>query len=176
MRAVLVVLLSLLAAPVLAQNVPPSEDSVRRLLDLLQNRRVLEDAMSNMDGFTQKVMEQARQEEGVTFNAKQQQILDQFHTDMMSAIKDELAWSKLEPDFVSAYTKTFSQKEVNDMIAFYSSPSGQAVANKLPQVARQMSADIQERMMPLVKRIQQSAREMQPKLKAAGDPGAPAAH
>src|SRR5579862_3331166 len=111
MRAVLVVLLSLLAVPALAQNLPPSEDSVRHLLDLVQTHRILDEAMSNMDGFMHKAMEQARQEQGETLNAQQQQILDQFQSDMMSTIKDELAWSKVEPEIVGVYAKTFSQKE-----------------------------------------------------------------
>ena len=167
MRAALVALLALTAAqPLFAQNTPPSEDSVRHLLDLVQTHRILDEAMSNMDNFTQKAMEQARQGEPA-LNAKQQQIVDQFHTDMMSAIKDELAWSKVEPEIVSAYAKTFSQKEINDMIAFYSSPSGQSVANKMPLVSREMATDMQEKMMPLIKRIQQAARDMQAKLKAA---------
>ncbi|HEX4389675.1 MAG TPA: DUF2059 domain-containing protein [Steroidobacteraceae bacterium] len=167
MRAVLLALLALAAQPVLAQNVPPSEDSVRHLLDLMQTHRILDEAMSNMDSFTQKALEQVRQGEP-TLNAKQQQIADQFHTDMMSAIKDELAWSKVEPEIVSVYVKTFSQKEINDMITFYSTPSGQAVTSKLPMVSREMSANLQERMMPLIQRIKQSARDMQAKMKAAG--------
>ena len=171
MRAALVALLALSAAqPLFAQNAPPSEDSVRHLLDLMQTHRILDEAMSNMDNFTQKVMEQAHQGEPA-LNAKQQQIVDQFHTDMMSAIKDELAWSKIEPQIVSVYAKTFSQKEVNDMITFYSSPSGQSVTSKLPMVSRELATDMQERMMPLIKRIQQSAREMQDKLKAAAGSG-----
>jgi hypothetical protein len=176
MRAVLVVLLSLLAVPALAQNLPPSEDSVRHLLDLVQTHRILDEAMSNMDGFMHKAMEQARQEQGETLNAQQQQILDQFQSDMLSTIKDELAWSKVEPEIVAVYAKTFSQKEINDMIAFYSSPSGQSVASKLPLVSRQMSTDMQERMIPLIKRIQQSAREMHDKLRAAGEASTPSSH
>jgi hypothetical protein len=42
------------------------------------------------------------------------------------------------------------------MIAFYSSPSGQSVANKLPFVSRQMTTDIHERMLPLVQKMKQA--------------------
>ena len=63
--------------------------------------------------------------------------------------------------------KTFSQKEINDMITFYSSPSGQSVANKLPLVSRHMASDVQERMLPLIQRMKQAQREMMSRLKAA---------
>ena len=170
MRATLIALLALSAAqPMLAQNVPPTENSVRHLLDLLQTHVVLDEAMNNMDTFMQKGMEQAR--EGQALNAKQQQILDQYRTDMLNAIKDELAWSKIEPEIVATYAKTFSQKEINDMVAFYSSPSGRSVANKLPLVSRQMSANMQERMLPLIQKVKQAQRDMADKLKAAGDGG-----
>jgi hypothetical protein len=170
MRAALVALLALAAAqPFFAQNVPPTEDSVRHLLNLLQTHVVLDEAMNSMDDFMQKSLEQARQTQGPALNAKQQQIIDQFRTDMVSAIRDELAWSKIEPGIVSAYAKTFSQKEINDMITFYSSPSGQSVANKLPLVSRQMSTDIHERMLPLIQKMKQAQRDMEIRLKAAAN-------
>lgn len=170
MRAALVALLALVAAqPLFAQNVPPTEDSVRHLLDLVQTRRVLDESMSTMDEYMQKAMEQARQTQGSTLNPRQQQIVDQFRTDMVSAIKDQLAWSNVEPEIVSVYVKTFSQKEINDMTAFYSSPSGQSIANKLPLVSRQMAADVRERMLPLIQKMQQAQRDMVAKLKAAAN-------
>jgi hypothetical protein len=170
MRAALAALLALTAAqPLFAQNLPPTEASVRHLLDLLQTHLVLDEAMNNMDGFMQKSLEQARQTQVPALNAKQQQIIDQFRTDMASAIKDELAWSKVEPEIVSAYVKTFSQKEINDMITFYSSPSGRSVANKLPLVSRQMTTDIQERMLPLIQKMKQAQSDMMARLKAAAN-------
>ena len=171
MRAALAALLALTTVqPLFAQNVPPTEDSVRHLLELLQTHRVLDDAWNSMDDFMQKSMKQARQtQDGPTLNAKQEQIIDQFQTDMVSAIKDELEWSKIEPGIVSAYVKTFSQKEINDMIAFYSSPSGQSVANKLPLVSRQMTTDIHERMLPLVQKMKQAQGDMMTRLKAAAN-------
>jgi hypothetical protein len=88
---------------------------------------------------------------------------------MVSAVKDELAWSKIEPEIVSVYVKTFSQKEINDMITFYSSPSGQSVANKLPLVSRQMTTDIHERMLPLIQKMKQAQSDMMTRLKAAAN-------
>jgi uncharacterized protein len=170
MRAAFAVLLALIATqPLFAQNVPPTENSVRHLLDLLQTHLVLDESMSNMDDFVRKSMEQARQTQGSALNPRQQQIVDQFQSDMVSTIKDELAWSKIEPGIVSAYVKTFSQKEINDMTAFYSSPSGQSVASKLPLVSRQMAMDIHERMLPLVKKIKQAETDMMARLKAAAN-------
>jgi uncharacterized protein len=171
MRAALAALLALTAAqPLFAQNVPPTEDTVRHLLDLVQTHLVLDQAMNNMDDLMQKSMEQARQtQKGLALNAKQQQIIEQFQADMVSAIKDELAWSKIEPEIVSAYVKTFSQKEINDMIRFYSSPSGQSVAAKLPLVSQQMSADIRERMLPLIQKMTQAQQDTIKRLKAAAN-------
>jgi hypothetical protein len=171
MRAALVVLLALSAAqPLFAQNVPPTEDSVRHLLDLMQTHRMMDETLSTMDDYMQKAMEQARQAQGQQpLNARQQQICDQFRADMLGAVKDELTWSNLEPEIVSAYAKTFSQKEINDMITFYASPTGQAVANKLPLVSRQMTTDMQERMLAVIKRMKQAQQDMMTQLKAAAN-------
>jgi hypothetical protein len=169
MRAALAALLVLTAVqPLFAQDVPPSEDTVRHLLDLTQTHLVLDKAMNNMDDFMQRSMEQARQAQNApALNAKQQQIIDQFQTDMVSAIKDELAWSKIEPEIVSAYVKTFSQKEINDMITFYSSPTGRSVANKLPLVSQQMTTDVQQRMLSVIQKMKQAQQDMITRLRAA---------
>jgi hypothetical protein len=66
---------------------------------------------------------------------------------------------------------------VNDATAFFSSPSGQSFANKLPLVSHELAMDMQEPMIPLIQRMQAAARDLQAKLTAAADSGsAPAAH
>jgi hypothetical protein len=175
MRAVLIALLLCAAPAVFAQNVPPTEQSVRRVLDLTQQHRIIDDAVSNMDAYLKQTLDQASK--GRPLNAKQQQIVDQYRTDIVTIMKDELSWQKLEPSVVAIYEKTFSQKEIDDMIAFYSSPSGQAVANKLPLVSQEMTTGMQKRMVPIIERMQQTGRDMAVKLKAAEDePAQPAAH
>jgi hypothetical protein len=175
MRAALFALLLCAAPAVFAQNTPPTAESVRHLLDLMQSHRIVDDALSNMDAFLKQAMGQAGQ--GRALNAKQQEIVEQYRTDVVSMMKDELAWSKVEPDVVAIWQKTFSQKEINDLSAFYSSPSGQAIANKLPLVAQAQNAGMQKRMVPVLERIRDAARDMAAKVKAAGDEGGkPPAH
>jgi len=175
MRAVFVALL-LLAAPALwAQNTPPSEGSVRHLLDLLQLHRIIDDAVNSIDAVLKQSTD--RIGEGRPLNDKQQQIVAQFRSDTVSAMKDELTWSTVEPEIVTAYQKTFSQKEIDDAIAFYSSPSGQSIANKLPLVAQAQNAALQRHMGPILEHIRQAARDMKARLDAAADDaGKPPAH
>ena len=175
MRVVLIALLLCAAPTVYAQNVPPTEQSVRRVLDLTQQHRIVDDAVSNMDAYMKQTLDQVGK--GRELNARQQGIVDQYRTDIVSIMKDALSWQELEPGMVAIYQRTFSQKEIDDMIAFYSSPSGQSVANKLPLVSQEMAAGMQKRMVPIIERMQQAAREMAAKLKAAEDaPAQPAAH
>jgi hypothetical protein len=168
--------LLLVAAPaVWAQDTPPSEESVRHLLDLLQVHRIIDDAVSSTDTILKQATD--RIGEGRPLNAKQQQIVEQFRTDMVSTMKDELAWSKVEPEIVAAYQKTFSQKEIDDAIGFYSSPSGRSIANKLPLVAQAQNAAMQKHMGPVLEHIRQAARDMKVRLDAAADDaGKPPAH
>ena len=47
-------------------------------------------------------------------------------------------WKTLKPEFVKIYSKHFTEDEINDLIKFYKTPSGQALVDKQPLIQKEM--------------------------------------
>src|SRR6266481_7337138 len=51
---------------------------------------------------------------------------------MFALIEQETGWQKLKPVMVKAYSDTYTEPEIDGILAFYKSPAGQAMINKQP--------------------------------------------
>ena len=134
-----------------AADTPPSEASIKQLLELTHARKLLDTMMSQMDTILKTAMDQAIQGQPVPSEVRNE--IDRFEAEMKVAAKDMLDWDKLEPMYVRIYQKSLTQQDVDGMIAFYKTPSGQAVINKLPLVMQNTMAEMQQMMQPMMERI-----------------------
>jgi uncharacterized protein len=152
---------------VLAQQPqPPSDESLRQLIEATHLARVLDSYMTAVDSGMQAGIRQALS--GKQPNARQQQIIDDMRTRMIKLLRESLGWSKLEPIFMDIYRRNFTQQEVNDMLAFYRSPTGRAVVDKLPATMQQAAQAVQKMLPSFIEQMQQIERDTAEKLKAAG--------
>jgi len=95
MRIPLFALLLLLALPALAQDAPPTEQSVRELLSLMQVRNLINTAMAQMDQTMRPMMQQAlagRQH----LSEREQQIVDDAHAKIQAVMREQLRWESFE--------------------------------------------------------------------------------
>lgn len=146
-----------------AEN-PPSDASIKQLLEAAQARKLIDTIMAQMDGIMKNMMEAATQ--GKPVSPEVQKTFDKCRSDVATIMKEEFTWEKLEPMYVRIYQKSFSQQEVDGMIAFYRSPAGQAVLNKMPLVMQNSMQEIQQMMGPMMQRIQRMQQEMVAQIKA----------
>ncbi|MHA6204872.1 DUF2059 domain-containing protein [Dyella soli] len=169
-----VMLVACLVSPAMAADQVPSDASLHQLLDALHTR-------AQVDGVLAKAAE--RIHSGVlaglgntTPDAAQWKMLQEGERRMVELLKRELTWEQVEPIYLDVYRKRFSQQEVNDMIAFYKSPSGQALLIKMPlatQDATQMEAEKMRSLQPELTKIGQETIS-QLKAYTASKSGAPA--
>jgi uncharacterized protein len=153
----------------LAADTPPTEASIKQLLEVVQAHKLIETTMTQMDGFMKKIMEQAT--EGQNLSPKIQKDIARRHDEMMSAVSEILDWNKLEPMYVRVYQKSFTQDEVNGMIAFYKTPTGQALLNKMPVVMQNTLNEVQEMIQPIMQRIQRMQQEVVAEIEADKNKG-----
>ena len=66
----------------------------------------------------------------------------------------QIGWDALENDITEMYMKTFTEKELEEINAFYITPAGQKVITVLPQL-------VQQRNQLAMQRIQQNIGELQ---------------
>lgn len=161
----LTTLLMLLALPAVhAADARPTEQSVRELLAVMQAHNMIDTMRTQMDATWGPMLKQAMG--GQTLNAREQQIAEEAHAKIQALYSEQLKWETFEPMMIGVYQNAFSQKDINGMKAFYSSPTGQAVIAKMPIVLQQTMRTMQERMADLIPKIRQIQSDMQSQLKA----------
>jgi hypothetical protein len=73
---------------------------------------------------------------------------------------------QLKDDVTKIYSDVFTKEELDSMSAFYSTPLGETLANKQPEVQDKLGAIIQGRMMAMMPKIQQMAKDFATEQKA----------
>jgi hypothetical protein len=173
MRICVVAAVALLGLPpVFAADAKPSEESVRRLFEVMHTSQMIDTVMSQMDANLREALERATG--GRTLNAQQQQLHADMRAKIQGMLKEELAWPRLEPQMVEVYRGTFTPAEISAMLKFYGSPGGQAMVAKLPQATQQMMQLTQERVRTLIPRIVELQKETAQRIKDAAGPPPPA--
>ena len=82
--------------------------------------------------------------------------LQRFTTRMTGLMKKELGWDVLAPMYVDIYGKSFTEDEIQGMLAFYRTPAGQAVIDKMPLVMQNTMQAVQAKvgtMMPEMQKM-----------------------
>lgn len=79
----------------------------------------------------------------------------------------------LKGDVSKIYSEVFTKQELDQMAAFYSTPLGEMINAKQPEVQDKLGAIIQTRMMDVMPRVQQMSREFMREQRARQGGGAP---
>jgi hypothetical protein len=151
------------AAEPAPKNNPPSEASIKQLMEVTNAHKMLDNVMAQMDGFINQTMQQATK--GQKISPKVQKEIDRGRSETMAAMKEVLNWEKLEPMYTRVYQNSFTQGEVDGMIAFYKTPTGQAVLNKMPLVLQNTMTEMQGMMQPMIQRVQQMQQQVTAEMK-----------
>lgn len=163
--AAILMLSALVSGPVFAQapaqaaQTPdrPTDDSVRQLLQIMQAQKVVQQAAGQVQTVFNGMLN--KQLEGKTLSAEEQQRITNARARLKEFTDKMLNWEIMEPIYLKAYGETFSQAEIDSLIAFYSSPAGQAVVAKLPLAVQNAMAATQQAMMNLMPQVQQMAKD-----------------
>ena len=107
--------------------------------------------------------------------ASKKAVLETYQAKANAALDQAIGWNKLKPDMIKLYTSTFSESELKDLVAFYQSPLGKKVLEKMPAVTQQSAQLTQQKLesaVPVVnKLLADMTNELDP---SAGKAAAPA--
>jgi hypothetical protein len=148
---------------------PPSETTIKQILEVMQARKLVDSMIGQMDTLMLQTIAQATQ--GQTIPPKVQKQIDQQRSEMMAMMKDLLAWEKLEPLYVRVYQKTFTQQELDGMLAFYKTPVGGAMIAKMPAVMQNTMEEMQSMMGPVMEKMQRMQKDVVAQMKADKNKG-----
>jgi hypothetical protein len=152
--------------PALGEEPLASEASVRDLLEVTQTRKLSEGTVNQMDRLMTEAMN--RELAGRVPTAEQQAVLDDLRVKLVALIGDALKWEKLEPRYVDIYRKSFTDGEIAVMLAFYRTPAGEAVINKMPVVMQHTMSLVQDLIQGITPQLRQIQTEALEKMKNSG--------
>ncbi|WP_157667497.1 DUF2059 domain-containing protein [Comamonas serinivorans] len=146
-----IVSLALACCAGIAQAAPPSSASIEQLLALTGAERLLND----LGGITDQVLRTSMQDasQGQALTAEQQAVMDRMPAKLAALLREEMAWDKVKPHYVRIYQESFDQAEIDGLIAFYASPAGQAMVQKMPTVMAKSMAFMQVQMRSIMPKL-----------------------
>jgi hypothetical protein len=125
----------------------------------------MDSVLAQMEGAMKASLQ--RLTKGRPLSAEEQATLDQQQAKMSAIMKEELSWDKVKDQYVQAYREMFTQEEIDGLIAFYQTPAGQSLVNKQPELAKRTMTILQQRMAPVMQRIQKMSEAAASELKKA---------
>ena len=140
-----------------AQAAPASVASVEKALALIHAEQSLAAIWGPVEANMRQTITKSHGDKPAT--PEQQAAEDRLVKRALAMMHEQLNWKTLEPQYVKLYTETFSQQEIDGLIAFYSSPAGQAYLAKMPLLMQHSMQLMQTQMQDMMPRIMQILHE-----------------
>jgi uncharacterized protein len=169
-------ILTLISIMLVSISVPaetkPSDASLDELLTITESQKLIDGMWPQMDAMLKNSAKQSLGE--TTLSDEQQKISDNTQEKMATLFKEEFAYEKMKPMIIKIYKESFSQEEIDGMIAFYKSKSGKAVIKKMPNVMQLTMENVQTQMSTIIPKLQKIQQDSINEIKAKSTPTAPA--
>ena len=106
---------------------------------------------------------------------EQKRLTKEFVNSAMKIVTDSVGWGALEPAYVKLYADTYSEEEIDGILAFYKSPVGQKMLEMTPELSAGGMQIVEGRMGEFQPKIKALQEEYLKQMAAAVAPAAPAA-
>ena len=78
---------------------------------------------------------------------------------IMDLVAQKMSWERMRPIWVRLYDETFTEDELDGMLAFYQSAAGEAMLQKMPVLLTKTMSVAQQQMTELTPEIQKMTKE-----------------
>jgi hypothetical protein len=122
---------------------PASKEDVQRYFEVMQSREM----MSKMIDAMLKPMHQMMHEQ---YEKDKDKLPADFETRMNKVMDDTMKrfpWDEMLDSMVPVYQKHFTRGDIDHLVAFYSTPTGQKLLRELPAI----TAEAMQSMLPIMK-------------------------
>jgi hypothetical protein len=138
---------------------PPSDASLRKLLETTRARALLDSMRGQIDAFMKDAMDSAMREgaQGKALTTQQKAVLESMRAKLTAIVESALNWEEMEQLYLRVYRASFTQSEVDDLTAFYETRAGQALLTKMPLVMQNLFGE----MRGIFQTLQQQMLEVQ---------------
>ena len=165
-RWIVVLIVMLAVAPYSARADEASKQAkVKELFATMHMDHMLDQMMSSIQKEVQVMTQKSQSAQGMT--PEQKKLTQNFMDKAMKIVNDSVGWTVLEPDYVKLYASTYTEAEIDGILAFYKSPVGQAMLEKTPELSAGGMQIVRGRMASFQPKIQALQQEYVKELAAA---------
>ncbi|SEB79034.1 hypothetical protein SAMN05443244_1847 [Terriglobus roseus] len=174
----LAVALCLAAAPFAHADDASHRAKAEQMLQLTHTDSMMKEQLSNLQ---ERINGMAKQQSGQgTLTPAQTTLTTTYLKQVQDLTNDEVGWEKLRPAVVQSYADTFTDADLDGIIAFYKSPAGMALLTKSPEIAGKTMTMVQDKIKDLQPKLGAMTEDYAKKMQAAAPapaaaPAAPAA-
>ena len=160
MKKILVAIF-LSATPFLCYAAEPSQESIEKLLTVTQTQKLVEQMIPQMEDMMKSVADKEidAQKLPPEKSAKAKTLSASITKKMTAILREQLSWDNLKKIYIPIYRDSFTQEEVDGLIAFYSSPAGNALIAKMPIVMQKSMAAMQQLIVPMMQEMQKATAQ-----------------
>ena len=130
-------------------------DQIDELFDAMKASSMVDMMYQQIGG----MMEGMQQQLNVTKD--EMPIFEKYNNKMVDIMRTEMSWEKMEPDIRNIYLQNFTSDEINALVDFYKSPTGQKFVEKMPNITQESMIIGQQMALQAMPAIQQVAEEFQ---------------
>jgi hypothetical protein len=160
-------LIALLLCSTTAIAAPANDSSIKQLLAVTQAQKLLEGMRAQFDSIMDNAVQQSLQ--GRKPTPKQQQAITKMKNSTIEIMQGELTWEKLEPMYLRLYKESFSEEEITGMLAFYETPTGQAVISKMPVLMQKTMQETQKMFSATTPKLQKVMKQFAAEMASASN-------
>lgn len=93
-------------------------------------------------------------------------VLERYQAKANAELDKVVAWSVLRPELVKLYVDAFTEQELKELLAFYQSPLGKKVLERMPMLTAESARMTQGRLQQAVPQVNKLVQEMTKELGA----------
>lgn len=161
-----ITLSALSAMPILATAATPSQQSVEKLMNILQMDSMAEDTQAQSTDLIRQVIAAEVIKNNKPISQAQDQrlraLVDKYVAQLNSKTDTKQIRQQMSQSYLKAAQTHFTQAEVDAQIDFYGSATGQAILKKQPEV---MQSYMQHLLPTLMQQTQKNLNDILPNLK-----------
>lgn len=144
----------------------------QQLFMLLHMDQMMDQLLSGVHKQVQQITESMPGADQATPEQKKQ--IADFQQRVLKLVNEKLGWKALEPDFINLYASTYTEQELDGIIAFYKSPVGQKMLEKTPELMTKSTEITQQKMREVQPQLNQMVEDFMKSMAASTGKPTPA--
>jgi hypothetical protein len=130
---------------------------VQEMLNLLHIDRTMDQLMDLFEKEAAAATNAKLNSQGASADRKTR--MDAFQKQLFDFIESQIGWKSMQAEYIDLYANTFTEDEIDGMLAFYKSPAGVAMINKTPELMTKSSTMVQKKMLAIEPQIQKMVQD-----------------